>query len=107
MEEMDFNILLFLYFEAPVSQCKSIKNKELIHLIPNEDLEQQMHISQTLPQNAEDQKVLRRISVEEQLCKPQGKCTWTKFNFGEVTLYLHQRNGEEAGHYAKKYFVSD
>lgn len=54
VEEMDFNILLFLYFEAPVSQCKSIKNKELIHLIPNEDLEQQMHISQTLPQNAED-----------------------------------------------------
>lgn len=45
--------------------------------------------------------MLRRTSVEEQLCKPQGKCTWSKFSFGAVTLCLHQRSGE-AGHYAKR-----
>jgi len=107
MEETDFNILLFLYFEAPVSQCNSRKYKELIQLIPNEDLEQQMHISQTQPQNAEDQKVQRRTSVEEQLCKPQGKHIWNKFtNLCAVTLYLHRCNGE-AGHCAKKYVISD
>lgn len=49
-----------------------------------------MHISQTQPQNAEDQKVRRRTSVEEQLCKPQWKDIWNKFiNFCAVTLYLH------------------
>lgn len=33
------------YFEAPVSQCNSIKDKELIKIILSKDLEQQMHIS--------------------------------------------------------------
>lgn len=61
---MDFNILLFLCFEAPVSQCNSTKDKGLIQFTSNEDLEQQVHISHTQVQNAEDQKVLRRTSVE-------------------------------------------
>lgn len=109
VEEMDVNIFLFLYFEDLVSQCNSIKDKDLIQLIPNEDMEQQMHISQTQPQNAEDQKVPRRTSVEERLCKPQGKYIWNKFiNFCAITLYSHECNGEEAGHCAKKkYFISD
>lgn len=52
--------------------------------------------------------MLRTSSVEEQLCKPKGKYIWNKFtSFSTVTLYLHQYNGEEAGHCAKNYFVSD
>lgn len=110
VEEMDFNILLFLCFEAPASQRNSTKDKEPIQLTWNEDLEQQTHISQTQVQNAEDQKVLRRTSVEEQLCRPQGIYIWKKFiNFCAVTLYLRQCNAEEAGNCGekKKYFISD
>lgn len=65
-----------------------------------------MHISQTQPQNG-DQKVLRVISMKEQLCKPQGKCTWnTSISFCVVTLYLHKYNREEAGHCTEKFFLS-
>lgn len=45
--------------------------------------------------------------MEEQLCKPQGKYIWNKsMSFCVVTLYLHKYNREEAGHCAKKVFLS-
>lgn len=66
--------LFFFYFEAPVSQCNSIKDKELIKIILSKEMEQQMHISQTHLQNI-DQTVLRRTSAEEEQCKLSGKYT--------------------------------
>lgn len=104
LEENHFRVLLLLYFEAPANQFESIKDKELTEIILSDDVEHLMHVSQTQPQNG-DQKVLRVISMKEQLCKPQGKCTWnTSISFCVVTLYLHKYNREKAGHCTEKFF---